>query len=755
MRLNLASSVEPLLTPPDRKGNLRTMVDRAPDTGFMPISPNPFIVGNPVRGRAMFFGRESDFELVRRRFEHSPIGGLMVFCGERRSGKTSILFQILDGRLGPDFIPVLIDMQSMAVSNEVEFLTRISQEIVRAIGATDGAVELPTFMDSSSHSAAFQRFVWAVLKRHPERKLILLFDEYELFENKIDANLLSPDVLHILANLIEQHPVFVVFTGSQHLEQRRKDYWKILGKSLHKMISFLERDDALNLIQKPVEGRVHYAEGVVEAIWRLTAGQPFYTQAICQSLVDHLNEHRSNVATPEALATVVDGIVNNPLPQMIFLWDGLERNEKIVLALLAECLGEENAHAGVDDLVRHLRHRQYPLELDKTAVATTLEKLFKTEFLLRDDRASTHAYAFRMDLWRLWIRRQHSVWQVMREEGLSIRRPIRWVRPAFAIAAVIVIVSVIATLLVMPRDHRNGSIAAGTQTLTESASLSVVAEPATAQIVLDGREAGSGSFRGTVTTDRAHRIELRAAGFADTGLVLKLSPGDSQNRRIALRELLGDVKIQTSPAGAEVRVDGRVAGKSPLTIHQLGAANSHRIDAALPGFASVTQQVKAQPNTMTSVSLALQQAATEVAVTTDPDASEIRVDGSVVGTAPLSLDTLRPGRHTFVALRDGYVKAETSLTVRPEKQRVHLTLVPESPGTLVVQGDRPAEIWIDGVLVVANVQNSGPRELSPRAYQVRVIFADGDAIEQSVLVKSQERATYDYTKGTVTRRPQD
>jgi hypothetical protein len=37
-----------------------------------------------------------------------------VFCGERRSGKTSILFQILNGRLGERFLPVLVDMQILA-----------------------------------------------------------------------------------------------------------------------------------------------------------------------------------------------------------------------------------------------------------------------------------------------------------------------------------------------------------------------------------------------------------------------------------------------------------------------------------------------------------------------------------------------------------------------------------------------------------------------------------------------------------------
>src|SRR5258708_1531114 len=106
-----------------------------PETPFVPISPNPYIVGNPVRERAMFFGREAEFELVRSRFQTAERGGgLLVFCGERRSGKTSILFQILDKRLGPHFIPVLIDMQSMAISNEADFLGKIAQEVLHALG---------------------------------------------------------------------------------------------------------------------------------------------------------------------------------------------------------------------------------------------------------------------------------------------------------------------------------------------------------------------------------------------------------------------------------------------------------------------------------------------------------------------------------------------------------------------------------------------------------------------------------------------
>ncbi|HET9326042.1 MAG TPA: PEGA domain-containing protein, partial [Candidatus Eisenbacteria bacterium] len=559
------------------------------EPAFVPISPNPYIVGNPVRGRAMFFGREAEFALVHKRFGDSEHGGLLVFCGERRSGKTSILFQILDRRLGPDFIPVLIDMQSMAVSSEAEFLARLAEEILAAFGADARDVKPPDFMANSNRSAIFQRFVQDCLRAQPGRKLILLFDEYELFETKIDGGLLSKDVLYILASLMESKPVFMIFTGSQHLEARRRDYWNVLGKSIFKQVSYLEREDAESLIRQPVKGKVDWEEPAVGSILRLAAGQPFYTQAICQSLIDQLNDRQTRGATLERLGDVVDGIVNNPLPQMIFLWDGLERLDKLVMALLAEALADANERAGVDDLIRHVKRRRYPLEIEVGDIATTLEKLFKSEMLLRDDRGAKPAYAFRMDLWRLWIRRQHSVWQVLREEGLAGRsrpRP-RWI--AAAIMALFVVATAGAAFLLRGPAPPPTAAGSGPQGF-----LDLAVEPALASISINGRRVGIGALADSVSAGIEHRVLLSAAGFADSSILLNVAEGQRVARHVALRPLLGDLRVETQPPNAEVRVDGKIVGRSPLTISGLAVATPHAVEASLPGYAVSRSDVTVQ-----------------------------------------------------------------------------------------------------------------------------------------------------------------
>jgi hypothetical protein len=64
-----------------------------------------------------------------------------------------------------------------------------------------------------------------------------------------------------------------------------------------------------------------------------------------------------------------------------------------------------------------------------------------------------------------------------------------------------------------------------------------------------------------------------------------------------------------------------------------------------------------------------------------------------------------------------------------------------------VLGDLPAQIYVDGALVVENVQNSGPRRLAPGTHAVRVVLVSGETIDHAVAIKSGERATVRLLEG--------
>lgn len=383
---------------------------------FRPIERNPYVVGNPIRNSAMFFGREDDFQYVARKFEGAQQGLVIVFCGERRTGKSSILYQIMNGRIGDGFVPVFVDMQEMIVRDDAEFFQRTARLIAESVEKGSGEpLAQPVFgVDGHNSYSQFRDFIDEALKKIGERQLVILVDEYELLEVKVDDGKLSKDIFSFLAGLIDRHDrLSMVFTGSRKLEDRDRRYWReMLRRSLFRKISYLTPNDTRRLITDPVRDSVVYGRGVVEAIVRLTAGQPFYTQVICQNVVDCLNEQRRHYILRSDLKEIVDEVVNNPLPQMIYFWEGLGDDEKIVLSLVAETLIDENDAVTAERITQKIADSKYPVTLTEPTIRLTLEELFRNEIL---DKFGEGTFSYHVDLLRYWIKRSHSVWQVVRE----------------------------------------------------------------------------------------------------------------------------------------------------------------------------------------------------------------------------------------------------------------------------------------------------------------------------------------------------
>ncbi|MGQ9896464.1 MAG: carboxypeptidase regulatory-like domain-containing protein [Acidobacteriota bacterium] len=397
---------------------------------FTPIQPNPYVVGNPIRSQTMFFGREDDFQYVARKLEGTPQGLVIVFCGERRTGKSSILYQIANGRLGAAFVPVFIDMQEMLVQGDREFFNRVARFVVEAVAKTTStpvrmAVEplftwsevTPETATGFSQMSVYDQvgaFIGRALGHIGNRQMVWLVDEYELFESKVEEGKLSRDLLPFLASLLDRYEhLSFVFTGSRRLEDRDRRLWRdLLRRSLFRKVSYLTPNDTRRLITEPVKDRVVYGRGVVEAIVRLTAGQPFYTQVICQNIVDFLNEQKRHYVVRADVMSIVEEVVNNPLPQMIYFWDVLSDDEKLVLALVADTLMDEQDATSSARLSNRITECNYPMTLSEATIRLTLEELFRQELL---EKYGPDTFAYRVDLLRHWIRRSHSVWQVVGE----------------------------------------------------------------------------------------------------------------------------------------------------------------------------------------------------------------------------------------------------------------------------------------------------------------------------------------------------
>ena len=176
---------------------------------------NPYIVGNPIKTKDMFFGREDDFQYVIKKLGTGRSNQIIIFCGDRRSGKTSILFQILLGRLGGDFLPILIDMQILAgIKNDRDFYKSIIDVACTQLNLPNVTLAaLENENKDNSEEGLFKYFITFIEEKYPDKLLLFLLDEYELIETKIKDGLLSEHVIHFLAGILESshHISFIFF----------------------------------------------------------------------------------------------------------------------------------------------------------------------------------------------------------------------------------------------------------------------------------------------------------------------------------------------------------------------------------------------------------------------------------------------------------------------------------------------------------------------------------------------------------------
>jgi hypothetical protein len=642
------------------------------------IDRNPYIVGNPIKTKDMFFGREDDFLFISRKVGIDKANQVIILCGERRSGKTSILFQILSGRLGEEFLPVLVDMQILAgIKSDFDFFKAVLETGCDQLGLP--GLDYPSLVAAEGGDSAerlFRAFLARVARVHPNKVLLFLLDEYELLEAKIKENILTESVVHFLSGVLEGvRRISFIFTGSTNLENRKVDFWKtLLGKSIYRKISYLSQDDTRRLITEPLGDAVVWPEEVIDRIYRLSGGQPFYVQVLCQNLVDILIERERHDPSTEDLETVVRDIIENPLPQMIYSWNSLSDWTKFALSSLAGNLGAADGSSDVTGVYHFLKMSKIVLPFKRERINVFLEEAYQKEFLAKDEE---NAYAFRIDLYRRWIRKEHSVWKVLKEVNLEVKKRRGWA--AFALAGAAVVLAAGIIIFFVARGSQRSSLdnllgditalkgkVAGIELISNRAPFRVTVDdgptltsedqPDPRIIRLPSLDPGDHRLV-AVNPATGEKVELNVV------VALSTKEFRADFTRTAAESARGSLFVSTAPEGAAIRIDGRVRGVSPKIISEL-AAGAHRLELEREGFRKKALTITVKADVIGEQKIELVEAFGSLALNVTPTA-RIFLDGAhLVDTPIVKPVPVRTGRHRLRIVNESLgVNEETEITI--------------------------------------------------------------------------------------------
>ena len=230
----------------------------------------------------------------------------VVLHGPRRYGKTSLLKQ-LPARLGPDVLPVFVDLQSGlgGAESAATLLAGLAAEITTQAADVRGMDGLPAAAhDDFAHEpyVAFGRWLDAVEDALGERHVLLCLDEFEQLQTQIDEGRLDRRILDLLRSIVQhRRRLTVALTGVNALGELAPRWAATLVSATAIELGALGREDARELVRRPVPGFPDvYTEAAVDAILAVTARQPYLLQVLCSVVVEALNARRWRPGAPPA-----------------------------------------------------------------------------------------------------------------------------------------------------------------------------------------------------------------------------------------------------------------------------------------------------------------------------------------------------------------------------------------------------------------------------------------------------------------------
>ena len=260
---------------------------------------NPYVVGRPLTktSASLFIGRHDVFDWLEENLLAAGQPNALALYGRRRIGKTSTLYQLVEGERGRTLREnpsrpmraAYIDLQRYAGRPADEWLSRLTRDVGRQVELSAGPQ--PTLESPASESAydVFDRWLDHLEQTLPEEShLLIALDEFEQIRSGIEGGSLDADILPFLRSQIQhRRRVTFLISGAFGLLD---PFWNPIVNLMGRYeLGMLDYDQTASLVRTPLEGHMRYEDAAVDSIWRQTAGHPFLIQTICHRLVSLMN----------------------------------------------------------------------------------------------------------------------------------------------------------------------------------------------------------------------------------------------------------------------------------------------------------------------------------------------------------------------------------------------------------------------------------------------------------------------------------
>jgi hypothetical protein len=305
----------------------------------------PYAGGTTVSNPDMFFGRESLLGEVTAAMQSGPRGQCYALYGQKRTGKSSFLEQV-EARLAKPAIPITL---SFGTVDQNELTSSVVREILHQ-------VQINVALELTSEDARRVNHLWpdeqAIATRPLEslkssiigsRKIlsrytgwaavrfILLVDEFTYLFEVLRRSTSGPHELATVRDFMRQWKALLdtqvfsaVVVGQDTMPYAMKKFANEFSNMTPKRLSYLERAETNELADRPIrrdDKGSRYVGYALDRIHEYTDGHPFFTQILCDRLVQRSNASSRGSITDGDVDEAVESLVAGQNAIELFRFD--------------------------------------------------------------------------------------------------------------------------------------------------------------------------------------------------------------------------------------------------------------------------------------------------------------------------------------------------------------------------------------------------------------------------------------------------
>ena len=386
----------------------------------------------------MFFGRRRALDELVAAISQRGTTTIKLIEGNRRVGKTSLLRHFVRHRLPKDWVPVFFSFQDCegdsTGSGKAGIPTEaiwagLARELISAAAIAVPNLELPTLgavppqdsskfdsyilsvgtlIDSATPFACFKMLLNIARAAIKPRRLLLLLDEFDSVQAGIDSGITSKQVPENIRQIFQKHgDVAGMLTGSRTIRRLRQEYWSpLFGMGDPLTLGALEEDEARQLIEQPVAGRLVYSEEALRVINTLTARRPELIQGLCRAIFDGLKDTAERSVTAAVVENTADEFVLNN-EHFATLWGYAKSERKRLLILLAGAMQDTGNPASFDGLLAATE--EAGVAFSRMQLEAAVQDLLDLEILHAESSNALQHYTLEVPLFARWMRREQDM----------------------------------------------------------------------------------------------------------------------------------------------------------------------------------------------------------------------------------------------------------------------------------------------------------------------------------------------------------